>query len=292
MESVVRGTTGFGQKIRKAAGRNILSRLIIHAVLLLGATTMLLPFIWMVSTSLKYLHEVFIFPPTFLGERLVWENYARINDRFDFFQYFINSASVSIWVVFFQLLTSAMAGYAFAKLDFPHRDKIFLLYLATMMVPIQVIIVPNFIQMRMYGLVNTLWSLRIPPMVTAFGTFLMRQFFMTVPQDLVDATKIDGCTPIETWARIMLPMAIPTIATLGIFTFMGSWNDFFTPLIFLRSERLFTLPLGLANLQGLFSTDWPVLMAATTISILPVLIAFLLAQDAFVKGIMLSGMKG
>lgn len=277
---------------RKVVGRNALSRLAIHVILMSGAATMLLPFLWMVSTSLKQLHEVFVFPPTFLGEQLMWENYIRINERFDFFQYFLNSASVSIWVVFFQLLTSAMAGYAFAKLDFPHRDKLFLLYLATMMVPIQVVIVPNFIQMRFYGLVNTLWSLRIPPMVTAFGTFLMRQFFMTVPQDLVDATKIDGCTPIGAWFKIMLPMAVPTVATLGIFTFMGSWNDFFTPLIFLRSERLFTLPLGLANLQGLFTTDWPVLMAATTTSILPILIVFLLAQDAFVKGIMLSGMKG
>lgn len=277
---------------RKVVGRNALSRLVIHVILMSGAATMLLPFLWMVSTSLKQLHEVFVFPPTFLGEQLMWENYIRINERFDFFQYFLNSASVSIWVVFFQLLTSAMAGYAFAKLDFPHRDKLFLLYLATMMVPIQVVIVPNFIQMRFYGLVNTLWSLRIPPMVTAFGTFLMRQFFMTVPQDLVDATKIDGCTPIGAWFKIMLPMAVPTVATLGIFTFMGSWNDFFTPLIFLRSERLFTLPLGLANLQGLFTTDWPVLMAATTTSILPILIVFLLAQDAFVKGIMLSGMKG
>ena len=282
----------FGRSIKRMPPRTMVARFAIHAVLMLGAITMLLPFFWMVSTSLKYLHEVFVFPPTFFGERLVWENYLRINDRFDFFQYFLNSVSVSAWVVFFQLLTSAMAGYVFAKLDFPARDKLFLLYLATMMVPIQVTIIPNFIQMRMYGLVNTLWSLRLPAMVTAFGTFLLRQFFMTVPQDLVDATEIDGCTPVGAFFRIMLPMAVPTIATLGIFAFTGTWNDFFTPLIFLSRERLFTLPLGLANLQGLFTTDWPVLMAATTVSIMPVLVAFLLAQDAFVKGIMLSGMKG
>ena len=271
--------------------KRLITHSITHIFLILGAITMLLPFIWMITTSLKGISEVFVMPPTFFGARLVWENYLKISSRFDYFGYFMNSIKVSAWVVFFQLWTSAMAGYVFARLNFRFRDKIFLLYLATMMVPMQVIIIPNFLQMRIYGLVNTLWSLMIPPMVSAFGTFLLRQFFLTVPRDLDEAAKIDGCTPFGTFFKILLPMAGSTLATLAIFCFMYIWNDYFTPLIYISNATKYTLPLGLAAMKGMYSTDWPVLMAATCISVLPVLIAFFLAQDAFVKGVMLSGMK-
>lgn len=271
--------------------KQMILRIISHVILLFGALTMLMPFIWMLSTSFKSLGEVFVFPPTMFGERIVWENYTKISSRFDYFRYFMNSIKVSVWVVAFQLFTSAMAGFAFSRLQFRFREQIFLLYLATMMVPIHVTIIPNFIQMTFYGVVNTLWSLMIPPMVSAFGTFLMRQFFLTVPRELDEAAKIDGCTPFGIFVRILLPMAGSTIATLAIFCFMNTWNDYFTPLIYISEQRQYTLPLGLAGMKGSYSTDWPVLMAATSLSILPVLIAFLFAQDAFVKGIMLSGMK-
>jgi len=262
-----------------------------HIVLIAGALTMLLPFIWMLTTSLKSLDEVFIIPPKWIGARIVWENYLKISSRFDYGAYFMNSIKVSVWVVFFQLLTSAMAGFVFARLNFRFRDQMFVVYLATMMVPMHVIIIPNFLQMSAYGLVNTLWSLMIPPMVSAFGTFLMRQFFLTVPRDLEEAARIDGCSPPGIFFRICLPMAGATLATLAIFSFMQIWNDYFTPLIYISNAVHYTLPLGLASMKGMYATDWPVLMAATCISILPVLIAFLLAQDAFVKGVMLSGMK-
>ena len=271
--------------------RRIISRTILHIILMIGAMSMLLPFLWMLTTSLKDLNEVFLLPPTWFGERLVWENYLKISTRFNYFAYFMNSVKVSVWVVSFQLLTSCMAGYVFARLNFKFRDKLFLLYLATMMVPMHVIIIPNYLMMRMYGLINRLWSLMIPPMVSAFGTFLLRQFFMTVPRELDEAAKIDGCTPFGIFAKILLPMAGPTVATLGIFCFMYIWNDYFTPLIYISTAKNYTLPLGLATMKGMYSTDWPVLMAATCISILPVLIAFLFAQDVFVKGIMLSGLK-
>ncbi len=271
----------------KRIGTQVLS----HLVLILGALIMLMPFIWMLTTSFKGLHEVFVIPPKWFGERLVWENYLQISSRFDYLAYFLNSIKVSVWVVFFQLLTSAMAGFAFARLNFRFRNQMFLLYLATMMVPMHVIIIPNFLQMRIYGLVNTLWSLMIPPMVSAFGTFLLRQFFITVPKDMDEAARIDGCTPLGIFFKICLPMAGSTIATLAIFSFMGIWNDYFTPLIYISNAVHYTLPLGLASMKGMYSTDWPVLMAATCISILPVLIAFLFAQDAFVKGVMLSGLK-
>ena len=264
---------------------------IVYILLFLGALLMLVPFIWMISTSLKGTQEVFTFPPELFGERIVWENYTQISDRFDYAKYFLNSVIVSLWVVFFQVLTSASAGYAFAKMNFKGRDKIFLLYLSTMMVPVYVTIITNYIQMSKYGLVNTLWSLMLPASVSAFGTFLMRQFFLTVPTELIEAAKMDGCNPLVTFFKICLPLAKPTIATLGIFCFMSTWNDYFTPLIYLNDSQKFTLPLGLANMQALYSTNWPVLMAASVISVLPVLIAFLFAQDAFVKGVMMSGLK-
>ena len=181
--------------------------------------------------------------------------------------------------------------YVFAKLNFKGRDRIFTLYLATMMIPFHVTVITNFLQMSMYGLVNTLWSLMLPASVSAFGTFLMRQFFVTVPNELIEAAKIDGCNPFKTFLQICFPMAKPTIATLSIFCFMNVWNDYFTPLIYINDSRKYTLPLGLASMKGMYSTDWPVLMASSVISVLPVLIAFLFAQDAFVKGVMMTGMK-
>lgn len=268
-----------------------LIKIVAHVILLTGSLTMLVPFIWMLSSSFKNLSEVFVFPPTLFGERLVWENYTEISSRFDYFAYFLNSVKVSAWVVVFQVFTSATAGFVFAKLNFKGRDKIFLLYLATMMIPFHVTVITNFLQMSKYGLVNTLWSLMLPASVSAFGTFMMRQFFITVPSELMDAAKIDGCNPFTTFIRIALPMAKSTIATLSIFCFMGVWNDYFTPLIYINDARKYTLPLGLASMKGMYSTDWPVLMASSVIAVLPVLIAFLLAQDAFVKGVMMSGMK-
>lgn len=271
--------------------KRLLLKIVAHTVLILGSLTMLIPFIWMLSSSLKTLGEVFQFSPTLLGERLVWENYTQISSRFDYFAYFLNSVKVSAWVVVFQVFTSATAGFVFAKLNFKGRDKIFLLYLATMMVPFHVTVITNYLQMSMYGLVNTLWSLMLPASVSAFGTFLMRQFFITVPNELIEAAKIDGCNPFTTFIKIAFPMAKSTIATLCIFCFMNVWNDYFTPLIYINDARKYTLPLGLASMKGMYSTDWPVLMAASVIAVLPVLIAFLLAQDAFVKGVMMSGMK-
>ena len=271
--------------------KQLIVKIVAHLVLLLGAITMLVPFIWMLSSSVKSLGEVFVVPPTLFGEKIVWENYTKISSRFNYFAYFLNSVKVSAWVVIFQVFTSATAGYVFAKLNFKGRDRIFTLYLATMMIPFHVTVITNFLQMSMYGLVNTLWSLMLPASVSAFGTFLMRQFFVTVPNELIEAAKIDGCNPFKTFLQICFPMAKPTIATLSIFCFMNVWNDYFTPLIYINDSRKYTLPLGLASMKGMYSTDWPVLMASSVISVLPVLIAFLFAQDAFVKGVMMTGMK-
>lgn len=276
---------------KKKNRKQIIVRIIAHVILMAGALTMLVPFIWMLSSSFKSLNEVFVFPPRLFGRRIVWENYTKISSRFSYVTYFKNSIIVSAWVVVWQVFTSAIAGYVFAKLRFKGRDKIFVLYLATMMVPFHVTVITNFLQMSKYGLVNTLWSLMLPSSVSAFGTFLMRQFFITVPDELIEAAKIDGCNPFTTFLQICFPLAKSTIATLAIFCFMGVWNDYFSPLVYLNDIRKYTLPLGLASMKGMYSTDWPVLMAASVIAVIPVLIAFLLAQDAFVKGVMMSGMK-
>jgi multiple sugar transport system permease protein len=272
--------------------RNFALKTIAHIVLMAGAITMILPFIWMISTSLKQLSEVFVFPPTLFGEKMVWDNYLRISDRFPFDLYFLNSLKITVIVTVTQLITSSMAGFVFARLRFKFRDPLFGLYLATMMIPAQVTIIPNFIIMRFFNLIDTHWSLILPALVSAFGTFLLRQFFITIPVSLEDAAKIDGCTPFGVYRRIFVPLSKPAMATLGVFVFMGMWNDFLAPLIYINSQNKMTLPLGLASMQGMYSTDWPVLMAGTVITIIPLIVMFLLAQDFFIKGVTLSGLKG
>lgn len=277
--------------IRTRDAKYYLQRGLLYLVLTLSALTMVVPFAWMVTTSLKPTNEVFTVPLTVFGSRLEFENYVRLFERFPFMLYLFNSLKVTLSVVLLQLFTSCMAGYVFARIKFRGVGALFLLYLATMMVPFQVTVIPNFIIMKTYKLVDTHWSLILPAVVSAYGTFLMRQFFVTVPQALEDSAKIDGCNHFQIFSRIMLPMAKPTITTLLIFIFMGVWNDFFNPFIYINSDKLKTLPLGIATMQGLYMTDWPVLMAGAFLSIIPVLIAFLVGQDQFVKGVMLSGMK-
>ncbi|PZD97199.1 carbohydrate ABC transporter permease [Paenibacillus sambharensis] len=262
-----------------------------HIILLIGSIIMLFPFIWSVCTSLKNVNEVFTYPPRFFGEELKFSNYTNMTDRFPIIQFFFNTLKITVIVVVFQLITSSMAGYVFARLRFRFREGLFGLYLATLMVPAQVTMIPTFLLMKYYGLLDSHWSLILPSLVSAFGTFLLRQFFSTIPEALEEAAKIDGCTPFGIYWRIFVPLSKPALATLGIFIMLGTWNDFVNPLVFINSMSKMTLTLGLANMQGLYSTDWPALMAATVITILPVLIVFLSAQDIFVRGVTLSGLK-
>lgn len=271
--------------------RILFSKIIAHIVLIIGGIIMLLPFLWMISTSLKPMNEVFVFPPKLIGSKIVWENYKRISERFPFWLFFLNSLKISIIVTVSQLITSSMAGFAFARLKFKFRDALFTCYLATMMIPSQVTMIPNFLIMKYYNLVDTHYSLILPALVSAFGTFLMRQFFLTIPRELEESAKIDGCTPFGIYLRIFVPLSKPALTTLGVFTFMGTWNDFLGPLIYINTQSKMTLTLGLASMQGMYSTDWPALMAGTSIALIPVIIVYLLAQDMFVKGITLTGLK-
>ena len=264
-----------------------------YIFLLLGSITMIIPFVWMVSTSFKGNKEIFTYPPVWIPTEPTLRGYLRLltNNRMPFLAFFRNSLFVTVIVVFTQVFTSACAGYAFARLKFKGRQVLFIGYLATMMIPVHATLVPTFIVMRNLHLIDSLWALILPNTVSAFGTFLLKQFFETIPSALLDAAKMDGATPGRTFISVALPLCKPSLATLAIFVMIGTWNDYIRPLIFMNTLKRYTLPLGLALLNGTFTTDWAVLMAGTTLAVVPVLIAYICAQNYFVKGVMLSGIK-
>lgn len=253
---------------------------------------MIVPFLWMVSTSLKPLEQVFVYLPQWIPRPIMWQNYVELLQRVPFGAYALNTVKIAVSITLGQLFTCSLAGYAFARLRFPGRDVLFLGYLATMMIPGQVTMIPLFIIMRELHWIDTHNALIVPGLTSAFGTFLMRQFFLTFPADLEDAAKLDGCNPFDIYWRILLPLSRPILATLGVATFMGVWNDFLWPLIMINTEGKRTLTLGLASLVGQYTTDWTYLMAGSVMMLLPILIVFFIAQKYFVQGIRLTGMKG
>lgn len=271
------------------------SAIIIYIVLIISAALMLGPFLWMISTSLKTLPETFIFPPKLLPSHPQWKNYIIIFQQLPLATYFANTIFVSVVRTIVQCLLASLSGYVFAKLSFKGRDLVFLIFLATMMVPGQVIIIPTFVLMRILGWGDTYKALIIPPIFQGglvFGIFLMRQFYLTVPQALVDAAVIDGCSPLRTWSNIMLPLSKPAFGAFGVLTFLWSWNDLLWPLIVTRSESMKVLSIGLALFQGQFVSHYHLLMAAAIIGTLPVIILYLLAQNYIVEGITLTGLGG
>jgi multiple sugar transport system permease protein len=271
-----------------------LGGLTLHVVLGLGALIMLVPFIWMVSTSFKTIDQVFTFPPNWIPNPFIWENYPRAFTSVPFGRWFLNSLQIAILVTIGQLFTCSLAGFTFARMRFPGREQLFLVYLGTLMIPAHVTIIPIFVTMNWLKLVDTPWSLILPGLTSAWGTFLFRQYFLTLPSELEDAAKIDGCGFFRIYRQISLPLAKPVLATLAVFTFMAAWNDFLGPLIFLQSKDQKTLTVGLlqfrAEFQGL--ANWPVMMAGIVISTLPILIAFVIGQKYFVRGLALTGIKG
>lgn len=273
-----------------------LQRAVLFAALLLGAVSMAAPFLWMVSTSLADAGQVFAgnrpWWQEWLPTSFVWQNYVKVWAVVPFAQFYLNSIFVSLCITFGQVTTSAMAAYAFARLNFPGRDRIFFGYLATMMIPGAVTMIPVFILLRHLGWIDTYKALILPGIFTAYGTFMLRQFFLTLPKDLEDAAKIDGCSYIRIFWHIILPLSKPALATLTTFTFMGSWMNLMWPLIVVNTHTKYTLPVGLAYFQGVHGTDWTLLMAASMMMILPILIVFLFNQRFFVEGIKLTGIKG
>lgn len=266
-------------------------RVVIHALLLTGAAASLVPFAWMVSTSLKPQGVVFTYPPQWVPDPLTWTNYLTAWTSMPFWRFFSNTARIAVLIVAGQLFTCSLAGYAFARLRFPGRDALFVLYLATMMIPLQVTIIPTFVVMRHLGWINTHLAIVVPQLAGAFGTFLLRQWYLSMPRDLEDAARIDGCSPFGTYWRIFLPLSRPALATLAVFTFMHAWNDFLWPLIVISSEGKRTLTVGLAYFIRQHTTDWTALMAGSVTSLLPIIVLFLAAQRYFVRGVTLTGLK-
>lgn len=263
------------------------------ALLLFGAFWMLLPLVWMLSASMMPLAEVIKVPPVwFAPEKYSFSNYVDIWTEGGFSLFFFNSLFVAIIVTGAQLLTSSMAGFAFARYDFPGRTLIFWIILSTLMIPFQVIMIPLFIVMARMGLVNTYWGIIIPSVVTPFGIFLMRQFMLGVPKALLEAARIDGASEPYIFARIMLPLCKPALATLAIFAFLGSWDNYLWPLIVINSQKLWTLPIGMSRFAEQYMTQSHWQMAGASIMFLPVLIVFLLMQRSFIEGVALSGLKG
>lgn len=269
-----------------------LSNALVVAFLAVCSVFMVGPFIWMLSTSLKTLEEAFRFPPTFIPESIQWQNYADIFEAAPFGRFYFNSIVVAVAVTVGQLTTCSMGAYAFARLHFKGRDKMFLMYLATLMVPFQVTMIPIFIIVKNLGWIDTYQALIVPTIFSPYGTFLLRQFFMTIPNELEESVKIDGGGYFRCFFQIILPLTKPALATLGTFVFLFSWNNFQWPLLVINTLNMNTLPLGISFFQGRFATQWNLLMAAATITMLPLLIVYLFAQRYFIEGITLSGMKG
>ncbi|MDR1262044.1 MAG: carbohydrate ABC transporter permease [Oscillospiraceae bacterium] len=246
----------------------------------------------MISSSLKLDNEVFRYPMRWLPTVYHWENYRVIWTRVTLGTYFRNTAIVAVTVTFMQLLTSSFAAYAFAKMRFRGRDTLFLAYVATIAVPWQVYMVPQFIMMRKAGLYDTLWALIVLQSFSAFGVFLMRQFYLGIPNDLNEAARIDGLSEYGIWARIILPLAAPAVATLCIFTFVTTWNDYMGPLIYLTKDENKTIQVGLRRFIQQYTSDYHLIMAASLVSLIPVGAVFLFLQRYFIEGIATTGIKG
>jgi len=268
-----------------------LGKIFTYVFLILMSALMLLPFIWMISASLKLDKDVFRFPIQWIPTNPVWDNYLTIWTQIPFLTFFGNTFKLTIIITILQLATSSFAAYAFAKLEFRGRRFLFLAYIASIAVPWQVYMVPQFIMMRQMSLVDTHWSLILLQAFSAFGVFLLRQFFVSVPDEILDAARIDGMSEYGIYFRIMLPLAKPALATLTIFTAVSVWNDFMGPLIYLNSEGLKTIQLGLRMFIQQYSSDYALIMAASLVSVIPMLVLFFAFQRFFVQGIGITGLK-
>ncbi len=263
-----------------------------HLVLIPIAFVMVIPLVWMLVTSLQTLDETRHYPPALLPTSLELHNYTDVLQQAPFARWFVNTLLVTVAVVLGNLLFCSLAGYAFARIRFVGREIVFVLILATLMIPFQVVIIPTFLIVKAFGLIDTLGALVLPNLASAFGIFMLRQFFRTLPIELEEAARIDGASRLGILLKIVLPLSGPALATLAVIMFMWTWNDFLWPLITIYSPQNMTIQLGLATFQGAHQTNTNLLMAANVMSMLPVLLLFFLAQRYFVRGIATTGLKG
>ncbi|MDQ0876934.1 multiple sugar transport system permease protein [Paenibacillus sp. V4I3] len=268
--------------------RNLLS----HLILIVAAVVLMFPFVWMLSGSFKDNLEVVRMPPNLIPDTFKFSNYVEITKYFPIYRFLGNSVGVSLVTTAAQIVVCAMAAFVFAKIPFRGRETLFVLYLITMMIPMQVTMTPLFIVFQKLHLTNTYLGLILPGIFSAYGTFLLRQHIMTIPDPLIEAARMDGASYLRVFVSIILPLSKPALATLAIFAFMASWNNFLWPLIITSDKELMTLPIGLSKLQGRWATEWNILMAGNVISFIPIFIVFLFASKYFIKGMTMSGVKG
>ena len=274
------------------SGQQKLSRFGTYILLTIISLTMILPFLWMLSSSIKPETEVFDMPIRWIPDEPRFENYVDVWRKAPFLIYYRNTVVLTVITVLTQLVTSSLAGYVFARMSFPERDTIFFAYLGTLMVPYMVIMIPQFVIIRNLGLYDTLWSVYLIRAFNPFGVFLFRQFFLTIPFELSDSARIDGCSEFRVYRQIILPLSRPAIATLVVFFFSFTWNDFLGPLIYLSTDTNKTIQLGLRSFITLYNQDYALLMAAAVVAMLPILILYFAAQKYFVAGIAMTGLKG
>ncbi|WP_219416261.1 carbohydrate ABC transporter permease [Pseudonocardia nigra] len=273
----------------RAPGRQ---RWLVHAVLVLGAALMVGPFVWEMLTSVKTLGESTQVPPTLLPQTWQWQNYGEVFERLPFAAMFANTVLMTVGRTLGQLVFCSLAAYAFARLQFPGRNVLFVLFLAVLMVPPQLFLIPQYQIMADLGWLNTLQALILPGMFSAFGTFLLRQFFLTVPRELEEAARLDGANPLQTFWYVVLPLVKPGLLALTILTVLWSWNDLLWPLIVTIDPERMPLSAGLATLHGQYDTPYTLLMAGSLLATAPVILLFLTLQKHFIQGIALTGTKG
>jgi len=268
-------------------------KIVIYIILIIMALAMIVPFLWMFSASIKTDREVFkMHPFVFIPETPKWSNYVDIWKKIPFAKFVENTVFLTIVVTCLQLLTSSFAAYAFAKLEFKGRTKLFLAYIATIAMPWQVYMVPQFLMMRKMHLNDKLLAIICLQAFSAFGVFMMKQFYEGIPDDLCEAARIDGMSEYKIYSHIMLPLSKPALSTLTIFTFVATWNDYLGPLIYLRSQEKKTIQLGLKMFIGQYSSEYGLIMAGSVLSLIPVIIVFLILQKYFVEGVASTGLKG
>jgi multiple sugar transport system permease protein len=263
----------------------------LHAALTLGAIATVVPLAWMVSASLMPAGEASSFPPRYLPSHATLANYVELFERLNLGRSFLNSLLIASTATALCLLLTSLAGYAFARLRFAGRDRLFRSLLAGMVIPAQVAMLPLFLLLKTMGLVNTYWGVLIPYLAPIFGIFMVRQYALSLPQDYLDAARVDGASELRIYWSVVLPLCRPILVTLAVFVFMGTWNDFMWPLIELTDDRLYTLPVALANLSGEHAQDTELMMAGSVLTVLPVLVLFLALQRYYIEGIMMGGVK-
>ena len=278
---------------RSWSHRGTISTVFVHAICITGGLLFVLPFLWMVSTSLKPDTQIFIWPPKWLPTPPQWTNYPRALNYIPFFHYYKNTLVICAFSIVGVVFSCSLGAYSFSRIRWIGRDILFYVYLSTMMLPYQVTMIPLFIVFKRLGWVGTNLPLIIPTFFgNAFYVFLLRQFFMTIPQELSDSARIDGCSEFGIFWRIILPLARPALATITLFTFLNAYQDFMGPLIYLSEPSQYTISLGLQEFRTQFGAEWQMLMAASTVAILPIIVLFFLVQRTFIQGITLTGIKG